>query len=216
MNDNFITIRRKKIGQRIALERKKRNWSQAVFGEELSKKMNCSNPIAQNTISNWENGNNLPESLDIFIAMSYIFGCDCGYLLCDYDERTHDSKEICKATGISEESINALCNLKTWGLGGEVTRVIDALIFDYRYTTKGESFAPLVYLLNWFFEYKGNGKIEKQVHISGKIIDCNDPSGYLASTIKLNDRIVENAALMEIEQALISLKKRLAGQENGK
>lgn len=97
-----------------------------------------------------------------------------------------------------------------------MTHVIDALIFDYRYTTKGESFAPLVYLLNWFFKYKGIGKIKKQVHISGEIIDCNDQSGYLASTIKLNNRIVENAALMEIQQALISLKKRLAEKESGK
>lgn len=216
MNDNLIAIRRKKIGKRIAQERKKRNWSQAVFGEELSKKTGGSTPIAQNTISNWENGNNFPESLDIFIAMSLIFECDCGYLLCDYDERTHDSKEICKATGLSEESINALCSLKTWGVEGAVTHVIDSLILDYRYATKGESFSPLVYLLNWFFKYKGTGKIEKQVHISGKIIDSNDQSSYLASTIKLNDRIVENAALMEIQQALISLKNRLAGKESGK
>lgn len=216
MNDDFLAIRRKRIGKRIAQERKKRHWSQAAFGEELSKKMGDSIPTAQNTISNWENGNNLPESLDIFIAMSYIFECDCGYLLCDYDERTHDSKEICKATGLSEESINALCYLETWGLGEEVTHVIDALIFDFGHATKGESFSPLVYLLNWFLKYEGNSKIEKQVHISGKIIDCNDQSGYLASTIKLNSRIVENAVLMEIQQALISLKKRFAGKERGK
>lgn len=216
MNDDFLAIRRKKIGKRIAQERKNRHWSQAAFGEELSKKMGGSIPTAQNTISNWENGNNLPESLDIFIAMSHIFECDCGYLLCDYDERTHDSKEICKATGLSEESINTLCSLKKWDLGEEVTRVIDALIFDFRYATKGESFAPLVYLLDWFLKYKGNGKIEKQVHISGKIIDCNDQNGYIASTIKLNNRIIENAALLEIQQALISIKKRLARREREK
>lgn len=216
MNDEKMTERKAKIGERIASERKKRHWSQEKFGEELSKKMGGSISGAQNTISNWENGKNLPETLDIFLAMSQIFECDCGYLLCDYDERTHDSTEICKATGLSENSINALCSLKTWGLGGEIALVIDAMIYDYGYATKGESMPPLVYLLNWFLKYKGTGKSEKQVHISGKIIDCNDQSGHLASTIKLNDRIIENAALMEIQQALVSLKKRLARKERGK
>ena len=215
MNDKMVLERKVKIGKRIAAERKKRSWSQEKFGEELSEKMGGSISGAQNTISNWEKGKNLPETLDIFIAMSQHFGCDCGYLLCDYDERTHNSKEICNTTGLSEESINALCSLNAWGLGREVTQVIDALIFDYGYVTKGESFAPIVYLLNWFLHYKGTEKVEKQVHISGKIIDCNDQNGYIASTIKLNERIVENAALMEIQQALISLKRRLARKDRG-
>ena len=114
MNDNSVVNRRRKIGERIATERKKRGWSQEVFGEKLSKKMDWSTAAGQNKISNWENGKHLPSSLDVFLAMSQIFGCDCGYLLCDYDERTHDSAEICKATGLSDRSVECLCSLNTW------------------------------------------------------------------------------------------------------
>lgn len=175
--------------------------------------------ISRQSVGFYLNGDRVPDALTLAkIAEKCEVSTDWLLGLSDIRSKDYDVQQICKATGLSEESITELCGWKKWGVGieEEAARVIDALIFDFRYETKGESFAPLVYLLNWFLKYEGNEKIEKQVHISGKIIDCNDQSSYLASTIKLNNRIVENAALMEIQQALISLKKRLAGKEREK
>lgn len=42
--------------------------------------------------------------------MADYFKCDCGYLLCDYDEPIHDLKDICNVTGLSEK---AIFNLRT-------------------------------------------------------------------------------------------------------
>ena len=216
MNDISLGRRKKEIGRRIAMERKRCGWSQAVFGEKLSEIMNGDDTFGQNTVSYWERGVNLPKSIEVFFAMSQLLACDCGYLLCDYDERTHNSSDICAATGLSEESVNTLCSLKTWDADSNLASVIDALVFDYRYSKKGESFSPLVYLIAWYLQYDGNRRIEKMVHVNGEITDCSDETGYIPSTIKLNSRIIENAALTEIQQALISLKKRLSRKERGK
>lgn len=213
-----IEQRKKEIGKRIKYERKRLGWSQEKFSEKLSEKLDGKIVAAQNTISNWENGKNFPDSLDVFFAMSQLFNCDCGYLLCDYDERTHNAKEISILTGLSDKSINALCNLKSWKLEKELASVIDALILDYQYATKGEDQAPLVYLIYWFLNYSGNGKPSKAIHLTGEIIDfCGN--GYIPSSIRLNERTIENAALAEIEQGLVSLKKRLGRErtrKNGK
>lgn len=214
MIDNTMNERRTEIGRRIAKERKKAGLTHDGLADEIKKILGVR--PGQSTISMWEHGKSFPDNIETIFAMSRIFGCDCGYLLCDYDEKTHDSTEICKATGLSEDSINTLCNLRAWGVGKVLTSVIDALIFDFQYATKGESIAPLVYMINWFLEYKGKEKIDKMVHINGEIVDCPDSDGYIASSLKLNDRIIENAALTDIQQGLISLKKRLLRKERGK
>ena len=211
-----LSMRREKIGAIIRKERKKKFKSQAAFADSIREKLNLQpEAITQGTVSNWENGNSLP-SLDYLLAMSRIFNCDCGYLLGDYDEHTRDSMDICKATGLSEESVNTLCNLKSWGVEAELTSVIDGLISDLNHGEKGASLAPLVYLIHWFLTYKGSGKIDKMVHTNGEIVDCHDLDGYIPNSVKLNDRIIENAALMEIQQGLISLKKRFLRKERGK
>lgn len=207
MNDNPIANRRRKIGKRIATERKKRGWSQAVFGEELSMKMDGAISAEQNTISNWENGKNLPASLDVFLAMSQIFSCDCAYLLCDYDERTHDSAEICKATGLSDRSVQCLCSLNTWEIV-KYAKAIDFLLLDLQERDKSHKHRSVLDLLCFFLEYDNSYHTKKQVFLNGYIADY--PGREISTdAIALNERIIENAALMEMEQALISLKKLL-------
>lgn len=214
MLDYSTNERRAEIGRRIAKERKNAGLTHDGLADEIKKILGVR--PRQSTISMWEHGKSFPDNIETIFAMSRIFGCDCGYLLCDYDEKTHDSMDICKATGLSEESINTLCNLKSWGVEAELTSVIDGLISDLNRTEKGASFTPLVYLIHWFLAYSSSGKINKMVHINGEIVDCHDPDGYLSSSVKLNDRIIENAALMEIQQGLISLKKRISRKERGK
>ena len=211
MCNSYISLeqRYKKFLARVIQERKKAKLTQEMLAEKLCE---LGYERDQSAISEWEN-NKRPIPIDAVFVLSRVFGCDCGYLLCDYDERIHNATDICAATGLSEETVNTLCNAKSWGYGQELVSVIDALIYDFRYATKGEHMAPLSFLISWFLRYKGNGKGAKQVLVNGEIRDCPDTSGYVSSTLKLNDRIIENAALTEIQQALISLKKRILRKE---
>lgn len=217
MNDNAIANRREKIGRRIAEERKRLGCSQTTLGEKLSAMMDGSISAEQNTISNWERGKNLPASLDVFLAMSQIFGCDCGYLLCDYDERTHNSSEICKATGLSDSSIQHLCSLQTWGVT-EYAKAIDFLLLDAETRNVSHNYRSVLDLLLFFLHYDNAGAAKKVIFTDGQIGNYNDDGYIQTNAIALNNRIVENAALMELEQALISLKKLLreGKADNGK
>lgn len=203
----FYETRRAEFGKRLAQERKKAGLTQEKLADKIEGEIGKS--PGQNTISNWENGKSFPDSIEILFAISRILGCDCGYLLCDYEERTHNATDICKATGLSEETVNTLCNLRSWGFGEALAFVIDALIYDFNYATKGEDIAPLIYLISWFLNYNGTKSGAKQVFVDGKVRDCPDTRGYVANALKLNDRVIANAALTEIQQGLISLKRRI-------
>lgn len=211
MIDYFAGKRRIEIGKRIAAERRKARMTQSELADRLEKE-NGGRP-KQSTISMWEHGNSFPDSIETVFSLSRIFGCDCGYLLCDYDERTHDASGICDATGLSEETVNTLCNAKTWGVGQELTTVVDALIYDLNHATKGEDISPLIYLISWFLQYNGGGSSAMRVSLNGSFRDCGDVTGHTAGTLKMNSRVIESAALTEIQQSLISLKKRILRKE---
>ena len=214
MKDNPINERVAEFRQRLKKERKKARLTQEKLAAQLNE---LGYGKGQSGVSDWETKGRLPD-LETVFALSRIFGCDCGYLLGDYEERTHDSTDICKATGLSESTVNGLCNMATWGAGQEAATVIDALMFDFGYETKGEKIAPLIYLLNWYLKYDSVQRMGKRVYINGEIVDTNDTTGYLGSSLNLDSRLIENAALMEIQQGLISLKKRIArkkGENNG-
>ena len=194
---------------RLSKERKKAKLTQEMLAEKLNE---LGYGKDQSAISDWENGKRqIP--LDAVFALSCIFGCDCGYLLGDYTERIHDSSSICSATGLSEETVNTLCNMNAWGVGKKVTSVIDALIYDFNHATKGDDTSPIVYLISWFLRYNGSGHNSMRINTNGEFRDVGDFSGFTSETLKLNDRIVENAALAEIQQGLRSLKKRLLRKE---
>lgn len=59
------------------------------------------------TLSSWENGKSLPD-LNSLARMADLFGCDIGYLLCDYDERTRDIADASQITGLSPGAIEQL------------------------------------------------------------------------------------------------------------
>lgn len=198
-----------KFKQRLAEERKRAKLTQEALAAKLD---DLGYGKGQPAISGWEKRERLPDIETVF-ALSQIFGCDCGYLLGDYDERTHNATDICKATGLSEGTVNTLCNLKSWGAETELTAVIDALIYDFGFATKGEDIAPVIYLINWFLQYGGNNNLTMRVFSNGEIKSSSDATGHSANTLRLNDEIIENAALMEIQRGLISLKKRILQKE---
>ena len=204
INNDFINARRKEIGKRIAFERKKKGKSQADFAEDLSKYFYGAK-FSQTTISAWENSDNSIPIEKIF-AMADYFGCDCGYLLCDYDERVHDLKDVCEYTGLSEDSISHLYSNKQWGLGQEAY-VIDLLLNDARKRNINHHFSPIIELLFKFFTFPNDEKLYKVV-ISPSL---PSPIRY-----RVNGRAIENAVLMEIQQALISLKQGFKNRKEGK
>ena len=203
--------RRAKIADNLKSERKKMGISQIELANRLSALLG--NEVAQNTISSWEQGKTIPP-VDRLLALSHIFRCDCGYLLGDYDERTHNALEICRETGLSEASIENLCFLKKWGVS-DTARVIDFLLFDSRERYTGHNYRSVLDLLNFFLSYKDTQTVQKQVFSNGKIVDYTDTDGTISTNaIRLNERLIENAVLTEIQQALISVKAKMKEAKN--
>lgn len=97
--------RKKEIGKRIQMLRIAKGLKQAEFLREL-----FMSETSLKSLRNWENGDVLPE-LDTLIRMADVFGCDIGYLLCDYNEINRDVADICKATGFNSFAAHNIQNL---------------------------------------------------------------------------------------------------------
>ena len=125
MNDIFRykkIDRVRQIGKRIKDERRKKKLSQEKLAEAISSIMAESDPdyykgTEQNTVSNWEKGVS-PPPLPKLIALSEIFDCDIGYLLCDYDEPTRDLADVVEQTGLSGEAAKRLQQIHDKGQYG--------------------------------------------------------------------------------------------------
>lgn len=204
MADTIINDRVVKFKKRLVIERKRAKLSQEALAAKLN---DLGYGKGQSAISEWETKERLPDIETIF-ALSKIFGCDCGYLLGDYDERTHNLTDICKETGLSEFTVSQLCTLQAWQANTELINVINALTYDFSYQRQGKFIAPIVFLINWYLSFNGDSKWQKssaQVAINGTVCkaDCN---GHVPSLLNLNNSIIENAALEEIKNALKQLK----------
>ena len=95
------------IGTIIEKERKKKNWERKdlanIFG------------ITDKQIGCYENKKTLPP-LDNLLRLCEIFDCELGYLLGEesYLDGTKLQTAICRDTGLSVESINALRGISTY------------------------------------------------------------------------------------------------------
>ena len=103
MEYNYIDI-----GNRLIQLRKDRGYSQDKLIDILDDEYGVK--IGRNTYSNIENGCQSSSNfkLDLLIALSSLYGCDIGYLLCEYDNITGRNTDIQKITGLNDESIKAL------------------------------------------------------------------------------------------------------------
>lgn len=205
MTDISIYERNIKIGKRIQNERKQKGMSQTELGEAIKNLLGNEDIVAQGTISDWETGRYIPP-LEKILALSKIFGCDCGYLLCDYDYRTNEAGEMCKATGLSEQSVNCLCSLNAWGFSAYAD-VIDFLLLDAKQRDRKHCYRSILDLLRFFLDYDNTRAPKKQVFSNGCIADYSANGLIDSNAIELNNHIIENAAIMEIGQALIDLKR---------
>lgn len=102
--------RKSEIGERIKAERKDRKMTQDELSTAASSLLNSGgtvvDTISQGTISAWERGKTMPP-IEKIACLAEIFGCDIGYLLCDYND-TFDIKE---ATGLSGAAADRLRNM---------------------------------------------------------------------------------------------------------
>ena len=95
--------RSQEIGERIRTERKKLDLTQDGLAEKID-------IGSRQTIAQWENGVALPP-LSKLLCMCDLFGCEIGYLLCDYDCKTRTATDIHKEIGLSEVAISKLSPL---------------------------------------------------------------------------------------------------------
>lgn len=107
------------IGNIIRTERTKLGLSQA----DLGKKVNSSGK----QISNYEKGITAPP-IDMMFNLCRVFNCELGYLLGeeDYSDKSKLMTMIVNETGLSNESIKELQEIKRWG--NDFTRVTNSLI----------------------------------------------------------------------------------------
>lgn len=98
-----------KIGERIRNERKKKKWTQKDLLIQLSgKEVN----IHRNTLSDIENGCKKGVfPLPLLTALSELFNCEVGYLLCEFDCKTGRNTDVSNVTGLTDNSINALIEM---------------------------------------------------------------------------------------------------------
>ena len=109
------------IGERIRNERKQKKWSQDDLLTELSVR---GIKIHRNTLSDIENGCKRGVfSLPLLTALSELFNCEVGYLLCEYGCKTGRNTDISNETGLSDNAINALTEMSQQDL-----LVVNALI----------------------------------------------------------------------------------------
>lgn len=99
-----------KIGERIRVLRKDKDLSQDALIDELAKK---NIKIGRNTLSAIENGNAQKCELSLLKALSEIFRCDIGHILCEYEGPTPELGYIQKYTGLSLNSVETLHELTT-------------------------------------------------------------------------------------------------------
>ena len=107
-NISYETYERRSqgIGERIRTERKKLDLTQDGLAEKID-------IGSRQTIAQWENGVALPP-LSKLLCMCDLFGCEIGYLLCDYDCKTRTATDIQKETGLSEAAIKELITAHTF------------------------------------------------------------------------------------------------------
>ena len=208
MTDKTFYERGLAIGARIRAERKAMEVTQGILADKIAE-ITGDKLISQNTISDWERGITIPP-LNKLLALSKIFRCDCGYLLCDYDERTHGVKEICSETGLSAESVEHLRFAKTWGIPDASLSAVDFLFQDH-YTAGPRSILSLIYFF-LAFDGKKAGKA-KRIYIDGSMADNPDPSSYSEYSFSIaSNRVIENAVLEEIKENLKYRKREMKGE----
>lgn len=223
MNDIFRykkISRVQQIGKRIKTERRKKKLSQEKLAEVISSIMAESDPdykgTEQNTVSNWEKGVS-PPPLPKLIALSEIFDCDIGYLLCDYDEPKRDLADVVEQTGLSGK---AATRLKT--MAGRVNKekqagwlnTMEEQELKALNTILENDYQMLYYIYQYIFGNYDSFSVTTINH-SGQEKDIVEKDILLCNTntpdtgTYINAEQLQPVFLLSIQSALMDLKKML-------
>ena len=210
----------RQIGKRIKDERRKKKLSQQKLADAVSSIMVDSDPdykgTEQNTVSNWEKGVSLPP-LSKLIALSEIFDCDLGYLLCDYDEPKRDLADVVEQTGLSGK---AATRLKT--MAGRVNKekqagwlnTMEEQELKALNTILENDYQMLYYIYQYIFGNYDSFSIATVNH-SGQEKDIVEKDILLCNTntpdtgTYINAEQLQPVFLLSIQSALMDLKKKL-------
>lgn len=166
--------------------------------------------VKPQTVSLYAQGQSFPD-VNNLAKIAQFFDVSADYLIGRSPNPTvkEDIQVACKTTGLSEDSVKVLRSLNEWGFTEEA-RVIDFLLFDDTRRYPGHDFRGILSLLHFFLKYDDEQAIKKQVSINGAFRDVpNGSIGVSIDSIQIDQRIIENAVLNEIQQALISVKRKL-------
>ena len=209
----------RQIGKRIKDERRKKKLSQQKLADAISSIMVDSDPdykgTEQNTVSNWEKGVSLPP-LSKLIALSEIFDCDLGYLLCDYDEPKRDLADVVEQTGLSGK---AATRLKT--MAGRVNKekqagwlnTMEEQELKALNTILENDYQMLYYIYQYIFGNYDSFSIATVNH-SGQEKDIVEKDILLCNTntpdtgTYINAEQLQPVFLLTIQSALMDLKKK--------
>lgn len=166
----------KAIGKRI---KKERVAAGLKIQGQLAEKLGYS-IYSRQVVGNWENGKTMP-CLNDMLSMCEIFNCELGYLLCEYDCKTRKATDIQQTTGLSENAIKSLSNIKHTYIS-EVLRTLSKII-------EHKDFIPLLMAIhlhivkfnkNWFRIDEEDSKT------ISKVMNCQpqDVKNYMQASSK--------------------------------
>lgn len=183
----------KKIGERLEKERKAAGFkSQDRLADYIKDEFHYH--VTRQTISKWEKGQCMPP-LDVMLGLCNKYGCELGYLLCEYDTKTKLALDISEETGLSEEAINHLLELKK-----TFPKYIDSLNF----LLTSDNFDNVLYRISTYaksvklcYGLLGILNTQKQAYYSQKQTDNSDDCNYPHT---LQERYTNSEKDMDIEE----------------
>jgi transcriptional regulator with XRE-family HTH domain len=199
------------IGRRIRMERQRMGLSQEELAGTLKDNMYVS--VGQNTISYWESGSRIPP-LDRIVSLAQVFGCDVGYLLCDYDEHIRETADISEITGLRENTINIL-RASNNQKRAQRASVIDALVSNpwiidtlYLYLNYNIDCAADIEE-----DEHGHKMVSDKFHNLVALVDSH--AGEKGRGTVVNASLLGEAIMVELQGQLQKLKSKIQGEKSG-
>lgn len=105
-----------KIGKRIKAERKAIILNgRKMTQDDLIEYLHPHIRLSRNSLSAIENGEIEYCSLKLLLLLCELFNCELGYLLGEYDCKTHEATSVKNQTGLSGKAVDVLCAHRIFG-----------------------------------------------------------------------------------------------------